>query len=181
MLHGPRISLRPVEDEDVETFYRARTDIKTRGPWVPMPRTSLQGYRADFGSHGWWSQDEGVFLIVDAADRILGNVAWEALKGTIPDVELGYGIFDRAEMGKGLATEAVDLLAGYLFDAYTMNRLLLCIYPDNVASRRVAEKCGFKKEATAREAWPLKGKWLDIDIYVLTRRESDARRATDAA
>jgi ribosomal-protein-alanine N-acetyltransferase len=178
MLHGSRISLRPLADADVETFYRARTDIETRGPWVPMPSTSLHSLRTDFAIHGLWSKDDGVFLIVDAADRVLGNVAWGALNGTIPDVELGYGIFDRAEMGKGIATEAVDLLAGYLFDAYTMNRLLLYIYTENIASRRVAEKCGFTKEATAREAWPLKGKWLDIDIYTLTRRESEARRAT---
>jgi RimJ/RimL family protein N-acetyltransferase len=110
MLHGPRISLRPVNDEDLETFHKARIDIETRGPWVPLPGMSLQRLRADFGSHGWWSNDGGVFLIVDASDRILGYVAWEALSGTIPDVELGYGIFDRGEMGKGIASEAVNLM-----------------------------------------------------------------------
>lgn len=179
MLRGPRISLRPVAEADLDAFQRARTDIETRGPWVPMPRTSLQALRADFGNHGWWSKDDGVFMIVDGADRILGYVAWGTLNGTIPDVELGYGIFDRAEMGKGIATEAVDLLVRYLFDAYTMNRLLLYIYAANVGSRRVAEKCGFTKEATAREAWPHKGKWLDVDIYTLTRREADARIAAE--
>jgi RimJ/RimL family protein N-acetyltransferase len=116
-----------------------------------------------------------VFLIVDASDRILGSVIWVTLNGTIPDVELGYGIFDRAEMGKGITTEAVQLLSGYLFDAYDMNRLLMYIYADNIASQRVAEKCGFTKEATAREAWPHKGEWLDVDIYTLTRREHTGR------
>jgi RimJ/RimL family protein N-acetyltransferase len=35
---------------------------------------------------------------------------------------------------------------------------------------------GFTKEATAREAWYHKGKWHDLDVYTLTRAESDERR-----
>jgi len=52
------------------------------------------------------------------------------------------------------------------------------IHVDNAGSHRVAEKCGFIKEGTSREAWYHKGKWHDIDVYTLTRAESDERRAT---
>jgi RimJ/RimL family protein N-acetyltransferase len=176
VIRGDRISLRPVREEDLETFHRYRTDIETRGPWMPLPRVSFAAQRADFARHGWWSADEGRFMIADSEGRTVGYVAWELLNGTIPDVELGYGLFDRAEMGKGYTTEAVDLLAEYLFDVYQMNRLALYIHPDNAASLRVAQKCGFTKEATAREAWYNRGRWTDIDMYVLTRRESEARR-----
>jgi hypothetical protein len=41
MIKGTRISLRPVAESDLEAFQRARTDIETRGAWVPLPRTSL--------------------------------------------------------------------------------------------------------------------------------------------
>jgi len=94
----------------------------------------------------------------------------------VPDVELGYRVFDRADWGRGIATEAVDLLAGWLFDTQPMNRLRLTIHLDNIGSHRVAEKSGFTKGGTSREAWNHKGIWHDIDVYILTRAESDERR-----
>ena len=117
--------------------------------------------------------------MVDDQDRLIGTVDWTKLNGTVPDVELGYRVFDIADRGKGIATEALDLLAGWLFDSQSMNRLNLVIHVDNIGSHRVAEKCGFTKEATSREAWYHNGKWHDMDVYILTRAESHARRARD--
>ncbi len=176
MIKGDRISLRPVREEEVDAIHAAFIDIERRGPWVPMPRTSLLKRRASFGESGWWSEDEGLFVIVDPADRLVGNVAWGTLNGSIPDVEIAYQLYDRADWGRGLATEAVDLLAGYLFDTYRMNRLLAYTHVDNIGSQRVVEKCGFTREATAREAWPHKGSWQDVHVYTLSRRDFDSRR-----
>jgi [ribosomal protein S5]-alanine N-acetyltransferase len=104
-------------------------------------------------------------------------VVWQKLNGfAMPDMELGYIVFDRANRGRGIASEAVDLLAGWLFDSQAINRLSLSVHVDNIGSRRVAEKCGFTNEATAREAWYHKGKWHDLDVFTLTRAESDERR-----
>jgi RimJ/RimL family protein N-acetyltransferase len=113
---------------------------------------------------------------VDEQDRLIGIVDWNKLNGDVPDMELGYRVFDRSDCGKGIATEALDLLAGLLFDTEPINRLRLTIHVDNVGSRRVAEKCGFMKEGMAREAWYHRGRWHDIDVFTLTRAESDARR-----
>ena len=181
MISGTRVSLRPVRDEDLDLVHRAWTDIETRGSWVPLPRTSLAAFRADFGQHGWWSKDEGLFLIVGDEDRVLGYVAWGTLRGSLPEIEVGYGIFDRAVMGRGIATEAVDLLVGYLFDAFEMNHLIAYIHPANAASVRVAEKCGFRREGTARQAWFNRGEWHDVDVYGLTRGDDRARRRAAAA
>ncbi len=174
MLKGSRISLRPATEADLEEFQRARTDIETRGPWVPVPRTSFLRLRADFEQGGWWSEDEGVFFAVDDSDRLLGYVSWGKLNGSLPDVEIAYGIFDRSTFGTGTATEAVGLLVRYLFDAYSMNRLIAYVHPENVASQRVVEKNGFTRESTAREAWPHKGTWHDVHVYALTRSAAAA-------
>jgi [ribosomal protein S5]-alanine N-acetyltransferase len=64
---------------------------------------------------------------------------------------------------QGVATEAVRLLVCYLFENKRVNRIRLVIHPDNVASRRLAEKCGFRHEGTARGAWYHQG----VEIYAV--------------
>ena len=130
-----------------------------------------------FQESGFWSTEEGIFLIVDDEDRLLGTADWTKLNGDVPDVEIGYRIFARSDWGKGIASEALNLLSGFLFDSSQINRLRLTIHVDNHASRRVAEKCGFRCEARSQEAWYHKGKWHDVDVFVITRPEAEALRA----
>jgi RimJ/RimL family protein N-acetyltransferase len=175
VIKGSSISLRPVAESDLEELHRELLDLESRGPWYPLPRTSFIKFRAAFDESGFWSADEGIFLIVDEQGRTIGTADWEHLNGSVSDVEAAYHIFDRRDWGKGFATQAVDLLTGWLFDSQPINRVQLVIHVDNVGSRRVAEKSGFTKEATAREAWYHKGAWHDVDIYVMTRVESEGR------
>lgn len=177
MLRGRNIVLRPITGADLEPLHQRIIDIEARGPWYPMPRTSLTRFTEAFQESGFWSTEEGIFLIVDDQDRLLGTADWTKLNGDVPDVEIGYRIFARSDWGKGIASEALNLLSGFLFDTSQINRLRLTIHVDNQASRRVAEKCGFRCEATSREAWYHKGKWHDVDVFVITRSEAEALRA----
>jgi [ribosomal protein S5]-alanine N-acetyltransferase len=87
------------------------------------------------------------------------------------ELELAYHIYAGEHRGAGYTTEGLRLLAGYLFDTRRRNRLRLIIHPDNQASRRVAEKCGFTLEGTARGAWFLRGRHHDVLVYALLRDE----------
>src|SRR5215469_11619811 len=50
--------------------------------------------------------------------------------------------------GKGLATEAARGCMNYAFETLRAKRLISMIRPENIASRRVAEKNGLKLETT---------------------------------
>jgi [ribosomal protein S5]-alanine N-acetyltransferase len=67
--------------------------------------------------------------------------------------------------------EAVDLLVRYLFSRLKNNRIRLIIHPENLASCRVAEKCGFTYEGTARGAWYYRGTNHDVEVYAILRDE----------
>ena len=85
--------------------------------------------------------------------------------------ELSYLLYDERFAGRGYISEAVRLLVDYLFATKHPGRIQLVIVPENAASRRIAEKCGFTLEGTARGAFFNDGRNQDLLIYSLLRTD----------
>ena len=90
--------------------------------------------------------------------------------------EIGYRLFDAKLSGRGYVTEACRLLVDYLFNVYQLHRLELLSTPDNVASIRVAQKCGFTAEGMMRQSFFINGAYQDVQIFSLLRPEWEAQR-----
>jgi RimJ/RimL family protein N-acetyltransferase len=91
--------------------------------------------------------------------------------------ELGYWV--RADRwGRGLATEMSAALCRVGFEVDLVQRLDLRCEPDNQASARVAEKLGFRHEATLRRRLkPRDGALRDGMLWTMLREEYPASRA----
>ena len=63
--------------------------------------------------------------------------------GELIETNLGYSL-DRQYWGSGLATESARAILAYIFDNKKLKSVIVIIEPENVASKRVAEKAGFK-------------------------------------
>jgi len=167
MLKGKSITLRPVYEADLEVLYDLHTDIQNRGEYYPHGIMSQPAFRKQFQDNGYWGKDEGTLIIVDSAGEILGHIEFFKTVSYLDEYELSYLIYDRQQRGRGVMTEAVRLMTRYLFETKRMNRIRLVIHPDNAASRRLAEKCGFQHEGTARGAWYSNGRHHDVEIYAI--------------
>lgn len=73
--------------------------------------------------------------------------------------------------GRGLASEAARALVDFAFGELRLHRVFADVDPRNVASSRVLEKLGFRKEAHHVENCFLKGEWCDSVIYARLARE----------
>ena len=62
---------------------------------------------------------------------------------------IGYWVAAPAR-GRGICTRALRLLSGWALGELALQRLDLITDPDNVASQRVAEKVGFRREGVLR-------------------------------
>jgi RimJ/RimL family protein N-acetyltransferase len=62
---------------------------------------------------------------------------------------IGYWVSATAR-GQGICTRALRLLARWALEELELQRLDLITDPDNVASQRVAEKVGFRREGVLR-------------------------------
>lgn len=171
MLKGKSILLRPIRDADLDQLYAYHVDIDNRGEFFPRGILSQPAFRNQYQETGFWSKEEGMLVMVSPGNEILGHIEFFKTVNYLDEYELSYQIYAPDQRGKGMTTEAVSLLVRYLFETRQVNRIRLVIHPDNLASRRLAEKCGFKHEGTARGAWYHKGRHRDVEIYAILHDE----------
>lgn len=112
---------------------------------VPQPYTRADAL-AYIGGIG-----ENAFAVTDAGtDRVLGSIGIR-FNDTGDVGEIGYWTRSEAR-GHGVMTRALVLAARWAFDEGGAARVQLRADVENVASRRVAEKAGFKLEGVLRSA-----------------------------
>jgi len=79
---------------------------------------------------------------------------------------VGYWLVPQAR-GRGVATHAVQLIARWAFVELGLARLELTCGPDNQASQRVAQRCGFTREGVLRSHMAFKGARRDTVVFSL--------------
>jgi RimJ/RimL family protein N-acetyltransferase len=137
------------------------------GTTVPATFTVAEGLAWIERQWGRREKGEGLSLaIADAAsDEALGNInlLFRQQPGT---VAIGYWLVERAR-GRGLGSRAVALLARWAVTDAALERVEALVVPDNVASQRVLEKAGFRREGHLRSYLVFSGRRADALIYSL--------------
>ncbi|SNS47924.1 Protein N-acetyltransferase, RimJ/RimL family [Ekhidna lutea] len=84
--------------------------------------------------------------------------------------EIGYWVGE-PYWGKGIATSALKLATDYGFEKLSLERIFAGTFSHNAASRRVLEKCGYKKEGVARSAVLKNNQILDEHKYAILKSD----------
>jgi len=87
---------------------------------------------------------------------------------------IGYWLLPRAR-GRGLASAAVILLATWAASDGPFDRIEALVEPNNIASQRVLEKAGFRREGLLRSYLVFDEQRVDASIFSLLRSESKPR------
>ena len=171
MLSGERVVLRPIREADLAAFISAHVDIRNRGACFPLGVLSEPVLRRRFAESGFWEREEGTLLIWSRDEEIVGHIEFFMPVSYWDAFELSYQLYDERHAGHGYTTEAVQLLVDYLYATKKQHRIHLVIVPDNGASRRIADKCGFVLEGTVRGAFFNAGRNHDVLLYSLLRTD----------
>ena len=176
----PRLVIRPLNEEDVPNIYGIMSDYETASKtgFKPLSSTSeAEGFfRESIRSgtaYGMTLKDKpsDIFGIILLTPEELETGAGACTE----TVEIGY--FMCADMrGNGYMPEAVDAVKAYLFNITGVDKLIINLMPENNASRRVAEKCGFTFDDLVTEAGRNRatGKLEDLEYYSLSRTDYSA-------
>jgi RimJ/RimL family protein N-acetyltransferase len=146
-LETERLRLRQLRESDHEALTRNHADPElTR--FLGGPASPAESWKWLLSMLGHWSMRGFGYFAVDVkasgdlcgAVGLLRHFDW-------PETELGWRIF-RTEQGHGYATEAAQCVRRYAYEALGLTTLVSYIKPENVASRRLAERLGARHETT---------------------------------
>jgi RimJ/RimL family protein N-acetyltransferase len=104
-----------------------------------------------------------------AAGRIVGSIGLFQADWEVRSAEIGYGVLSD-ERGKGYASEALGAVARWALTEGGIQRAWLTANTDNVASVRVAERAGFRREGTLRRAALEDDGLHDLAVFPARRR-----------
>jgi RimJ/RimL family protein N-acetyltransferase len=147
VLETERLALRRFRRDDMDAIFAIIGDDvamqyypKTfhRSDAVQWIERNLRRYR----EHGY-----GLFAVtLKGSDDVIGDcgVIKQDVEGETR-LEVGYH-FRRDQWGHGYATEAARACMGLAFHAFGANKVISLIRPENLPSRRVAERNGMKLE-----------------------------------
>jgi len=143
---------------------------------VGVSALTSNGYRA-------WIQrlagatHRGFFVVLRGSSDLAGviNVS-EIVRGSFGSAYLGYYAF-LPHAGEGYMTEGLRLVLREVFGAIGLHRVEVNIQPDNVPSRRLARRLGFRREGYSPCYLRVGGRWRDHERWALLADEFRRRRA----
>ena len=158
VIETPRLRLRPPQPGDgaalhpalVETLAELRQFLGGL-PWVAQEQSPESAETWCRKAHAnFLTRADLPFLLFDkATDEIVGATGLHRTVWTTPKTEVGYWV-RTSRSGRGYVSEAVNAMCQYAFEHIGAVRVELLTDEENIASRRVAERCGFTLEATQR-------------------------------
>lgn len=173
-----RLSLRRLEAADALAVLCIAGDEDTAW-WadiVPLEDIDDSKYFIRWGNNRDGFEQYGITL--RGENRVIGLVqvtSWTL--GGRTECVMGYMLSDR-ERGRGYMTEAVRAVCGDLFGRRGVSAVTCEILPDNVGSRGVVSRCGFRVEDEYPFGRPSRN--LDdrpLDEWVLTDTMWNSRAA----
>ena len=145
-----RLVLRPPDEGDVEAVCRACQDPEIPR-WIPLiPQPYTEESARDFIAWSREGRERGnhSFVIVEAGGGELLGAIGMSVNAQNRLGHIGYWVAAPARR-RGVASSALRLLAGWALEQ-ELGRVELITDPDNIASQRVAEKVGFRREGVMR-------------------------------
>jgi ribosomal-protein-alanine N-acetyltransferase len=183
VLQDARVGLRPLRVRDATAWSEVRIrNERWLSPWEGRPESQPPSTWADRHSPVVYAAmlrnvrkearaGRTMPLAVTYDGRLAGQVtASNVVHGAFDSASVGYWV-DGALAGRGVLPTALALLVDHCFVTAGLHRIEANIRPENVASRRVVEKLGFRQEALHLRYLFIDGAWRDHLSYAVTRED----------
>lgn len=175
MLKGTIVNLRSLRQSDWEKTLEWRNDpnIKVMAMMHPYPIT-------EFLEKEWYedllkNKNNKVvyFAIVNKEDIPIGYIFLNNISLLHRNCYMGIVIGDTTNRGKGVGTEAINLIASYAFNTLNLHKITIEVIDLNINAIIVYEKLGFVKEGCLKQHFFVNNEFYDVFIMSLFKRQDN--------
>ena len=166
-LHGTSVSLVPLDRRHLDRTREWANDPELMRLLDRARTVSPEEHERWFAALG--AASDRLFMAIEHREtgRHVGNVWLWNIDERHRKAELRIVVGDASFSGRGLGSEAIDLLSRYAFDGLRLRRVYAFVLAFNERARRAFEKAGFTIEGVLKED-RLSGGHA-VDVYVLGR------------
>lgn len=179
-----RMTLRP----PVHSDFRSWSDLRRESrefltPWEPSWAVDHLSRRA-FTNRVYWARRAvsggtamPLLLIRRSDEQLVGAITLDNIRrGPAQMGTIGYWIGEPFAR-QGYMREAIQAVVHYAFVTLDLSRVEAACLPENVASRGVLERSGFKYEGVAQSYLQIDGRWRNHVLYANLRSDRRGRTA----
>lgn len=183
-LETERLTLRaPVHSDFTPWSLLRREGEDYLTPWEPAWSPDHLSRKA-FTNRVYWASRSinlgtalPLFLIRREDQAIIGAITLDNIRrGPAQAGTLGYWVGERYTR-QGYMSEAIAAMVHHAFEKMGLSRIEAACLPENVASRGLLERSGFKYEGVAQSYLQINGRWRTHVLYASLRL--DRRGRTD--
>ncbi len=170
----PGIVLEQLKLDHCQSLYELtesnRNHLREWLPWLDQIKSSNDTKKFIEATIKERSSGGAPNFAIQYNDRVCGVVGFHKIDKQHRIGAIGYWL-DQDCTGKGIVTAAVREVIKMGFSEFNLNKIEIRCAENNLASRAIAERLGFKYEATLRECEWLYSKYVNHAIYSLLTAE----------
>jgi [ribosomal protein S5]-alanine N-acetyltransferase len=173
-LQTERLIIRDIVADDWEAVHNYASDLEVVRyvPWGPNSPEDTKNFihRVLTLQQNEPRHNFELAVILKTKNQLIGACDIHLSNADNREGLIGY-CFNRHFWGQGYATEAVRGLLALGFEQLGWHRITATCDPANIASARVIEKVGMRREGYFRKNTWEKGKWCDTLLYAILESE----------
>jgi ribosomal-protein-alanine N-acetyltransferase len=181
-LETERLTLRPPVHADYTPWTSLRRESRAfLTPWEPVWAEDHLSRRAFTNRVYWASRSVStgtalpLFLVRREDAALVGAVTLDNIRrGPAQAGTLGYWVGERFAR-RGYMSEAITAVVHHAFERMGLSRIEAACLPENVASRGLLERSGFKYEGVAQSYLQINGRWRTHVLYASLRADRRGR------
>lgn len=168
-LPGTRLTLREFESDDLAAVHAWSCDADALrflrwGPNEPADTAQHLDRLVDLAA-AEPRLEYTLGLMLSGSGSLVGSISLRLSPEEDDVADVGY-VLRRDHWGKGLMTEALQLIAGFAVNDLGLRRITAVCDPDNVASARVLEKSRFVFQHVIKDHVVVRGELRDSRFYI---------------